>query len=96
MDDNKIKDLLDKDQSVPALPRSEWLNLASRIESKPKIGFIRPLAIAFSLGIFFLTINMQSVDKSPRQVTDQELYEYVMSDDYFDSFDESYSWIDSN
>ncbi len=94
MEDDNIVSILKRDESMPNIPRDEWTQLSTKIEVKKRVGFMKPLALVFSFGIFLLTFNMQSVDVGTNKVTDEQLYEFVMSDSYFDSSDDTYSWVD--
>lgn len=96
MDDEKIINLLNRDQSGKDVPTNEWASIHSKIrESRTnkiwKVAFL-------SCAIAFIALFIGQNDRSNQNiiVSDEEVYEFIMSDSYFDSAEDTYAWVEAS
>ncbi|PIP88913.1 MAG: hypothetical protein COW01_04985 [Bdellovibrionales bacterium CG12_big_fil_rev_8_21_14_0_65_38_15] len=96
MDDKEIVDLLKRDESLKDAPRNEWAAIKYKIDqSSPPKGWKIAL-LACSMAIAIILVRQQNENTNTNvTITDEEIYEYITSDSYFDSADDTYAWIGS-
>lgn len=97
MDDNDIVNLLKRDQSLKEAPKSEWASIKYKIDQSSSAKGWKIALLACSMALVAVFIRQQE-DNSTQNiiVTDEEVYEFIMSDGYFDSAEETYAWIGSS
>ncbi len=96
MDDKEITNLLKSDQSLKETPKSEWASIKYKIDqsSSPKGWKIALLACSMAMAIFFVRQQNENTQQN-LTISDEEIYEFIMSDGYFDSAEDTYAWIGS-
>lgn len=103
MNDDKIKELLKNDKSVPSAPINELSNIYREIEEDSKsfmdLFSVRNFALACSLVlvIFGAKISLNNIS-NPDLISEreqEELIEYMLSDGYLNDSESSYAWVDS-
>lgn len=82
MNDEKIKQLFDKDHSTPEAPAWEWQQIQQKIQTK-KTGFAFFPKLA--VGVFAVTLVILgfSVKQNLQLQADEQIGQYLFSDSYF-------------
>ncbi|ATH06418.1 hypothetical protein BIY24_00205 [Halobacteriovorax marinus] len=103
MTNEKIKELLNRDNSTPQAPLNELNNIHRRINEKPaslieRLG-IKQVALVLSL-LIVITLSKTGLDSiSTPKLTEQEqadLIEYMLEDAYLSNGESSYAWVEIN
>ena len=99
MNDKKLKEFLQKDQSTPERPQAEWSQIAAKMERPyAKFRFISlQYFAAFTSFVLIFTYSTQYL--SERQelsaLQREEISSYLFEeDDYFLDSDELYAWVE--
>jgi hypothetical protein len=92
MSDDKLKKLIQSDNSAPLAPKDEWDQISSRMQDKSKPFVFRVRSFAF-LCTFLVAILVGVKTRESAQINDQELVEFLFEDDYLQT-DNLYSWSD--
>ena len=97
MNDEKLKELIQKDHSTPNAPVSEWNQIKSKIteeQEEKTIPFSRyASAFACLVILLFLKFEVGVFKKENKAVNSEIVAEYMFEDDYLES-DDLYAWVD--
>ena len=97
MDDKEIVNLLKSDQTLKEAPKSEWASIRYQIDQSSSLKGWKIALLACSMTIAVVFIRQQNENtEQVVAVTDEEIYEFIMSDGYFDSAEDTYAWIGSS
>lgn len=103
MNDEQLKNLLQKDNSAPKASPYEWQKIERSLNKKGQqesswFSSFKLALTACSLIVCFIAIQKISVNSDKNVMTDQELVEYMFEDGYLESSnpnnDPLYAWID--
>lgn len=93
MNDEKMKEIFQKDHSTPERPLGEWNRIQGKIaEERNSFRFFPQIAVS----VFALTLVMLglTVQQNFKQKSDDELAQYLFSENYF--ADEDLSFYNSD
>lgn len=99
MDDKKLKEFLQMDQSAPTKPTGEWNQIAARMEKRPSgfsfRSFPQMTALASVAILFILSSQFFYKATELTESEAEEISTYLFDvEDYFIDSDELYSWVD--
>lgn len=101
MNDQELKNLLNKDKSTPSRPMNEWSSIEARIQNESESG-LSILKNKTYLGLITASLvlvvalpnllNHQSV----KSIDEDNIASYLLEDDYLMDSANTYAWIDSD
>lgn len=94
MNDEQLKNLLNKDMSTPEAPINEWSKIESKM-NRNRFAFTFPLILSASLMVI-VALNLQPLlKKSPLDMSnDEDIVEYMLDDSYYESSENLYGWVE--